>query len=445
MTAPIEHTWQQISAHLRREVPSAVFDLWLAALEPRELSDARLLLAGDDHKARWVADRFGPALRRGAEAVLGPGTSVDVVGRSQLASGGSGPSRADAVSQRPALNPDYTFEQFVIGEGNRLAHAAALAVAERPGRAYNPLFICGPPGVGKTHLLHSIASYARAHVGASVCCMTADGFTTAFVRALQTGSIDRFKADHRSVDLLLVDDVQFLQDKTRTEEEFFHTFNALYESGSQLVFTSDRPPLDIDALERRLKERFASGLVADVGAPDFDTRLTILRKWARQEGYAALPRVVLERLAERVTGNVRSLQGTLARLVAVASLNGDRLDEELLERVLATGRARPIAPSVRVIQDATCRCFDLTHEELVSSGRSARVSWPRQLAMYLAREHSGATLPAIGRQFGGRDHSTVLYACRRARGRIANDPAAGDAAARLLDQIRSTPTADRNG
>ena len=185
--------------------------------------------------------------------------------------------------------------------------------------------------------------------------------------------------------------------------------------------------------------------MAEIGAPDFDTRLTILRKWARQEGYAALPRVVLERLAERVTGNVRSLQGTLARLVAVASLNGDRLDEELLERVLATGRARPIAPSVRVIQDATCRCFDLPMRSwcprVGQRGCPGPASWP-----CISRASTrAATLPAIGRQFGGRDHSTVLYACRRARGRIASDPAAGDAAARLLDQIRSTPTADRNG
>jgi len=445
VTAPIEQTWQQISAHLRREVPSGVFDLWLAELEPCDLTGERLLVAGDDHKAGWVADRFGPALRRGAAAVLGPNAQIEVVPRSQLAPGQAGPRRADAPAGGPALNPDYTFERFVIGEGNRLAHAAALAVAERPGHAYNPLFICGPPGVGKTHLLHSIASYARDHAGASVCCVTADWFTTAFVRALQTGSIDRFKAEHRSVDLLLVDDVQFLQDKRRTEEEFFHTFNALYESGSQLVFTSDRPPLDIDALERRLKERFASGLVADVAAPDFDTRLTILRKWALQEGYTALPRTVMERLAERVTGNVRALQGALARLVAVASLHGDRLDEDLLERVLAAGRTRPVAPSVRTIQDATCRCFDLTRDELISSARSARVAWPRQLAMYLAREHTNATLPAIGRQFGGRDHSTVLYAWRKARGRIANDPAAGDAAARLLDQIHSKASADPDG
>jgi chromosomal replication initiator protein len=445
VTAPIEHTWQQISAHLRREVSSGVFDLWLAELEPCDLTDGRLLLAGADHKARWVTDRFGPALRRGTAAVLGPGATVEVVSRSQLAPDRSGPRASATTVGSPAVNPDYTFERFVIGEGNRLAHAAALAVAERPGQAYNPLFICGPPGVGKTHLLHSIASYARDHGGASVCCVTADWFTTSFVRALQTGSIDRFKAEHRSVDLLLVDDVQFLQDKTRTEEEFFHTFNALYESGSQLVFTSDRPPLDIAALERRLQERFASGLVADVTAPDFDTRLTILRKWARQEGYSALPRAILERLAERVTGNVRSLQGALARVVAVASLTGERLDEHLLDRVLATGRGRPPAPSVRVIQDATCHCFDITHAELVSSARSARVAWPRQLAMYLAREHSNATLPAIGRQFGGRDHSTVLYAWRKARGRIANDPAAGDTAARLLDHIQSTPAADREG
>jgi len=439
MHTATHEAWKRIRGELRRAVPEAAYDQWLRNLEPQKLTERQLVLAAPDHAARWVADRFGRVLQATAAGVLGPDVEVDVVARTQ------GQSRDEPGRPvRPTeaqLNPDYTFDRFVIGEGNRLAHAAALAVAELPGHAYNPLFISGPPGVGKTHLLHSIASYVRAFGDAVVRCVTADGFTTAFVRALQTGTVDDFKARYRNADVLLIDDVQFLQDKTRTEEEVFHTFNTLHESGRQLVFTSDRPPTEIAAVEERLRERFQSGLVAGIAAPDFETRLTILRAWARQAGWSDLGENVIELVASRVTGNVRALQGALTHAVARASLYRRPLEQDVVEEALegfASAADRP-APSVRDVQELVAHAFELTVDELTSSSRGGNVAWPRQLAMYLAREHSAATLPAIGREFGGRDHTTVLYACRRARQRLSDDASLAAATRDLADQLRGRP------
>jgi chromosomal replication initiator protein len=316
-----------------------------------------------------------------------------------------------------------------------------------PAQAYNPLFLYGPPGVGKTHLLHSIGNYVGAYgAGLTVRCTTAEAFTNAFLSALHGKRVEGFKERFRGVDVLLIDDVQFLESKARTEEEFFHTFNALHDSGSQVVLTSDRLPRDLAALEDRLRERFESGLVADIRPPDLPTRMTVLRKRAQHDGVGMLDEGALEAIARRIDTNMRALEGAFIRVVAFHSLTGRPIDAALADEVLdglypggqaARARAPGARPTVGRIQDITCELFGLTREEMLSDGRAARLSWPRQLAMFLAREHTGASLPAIGQAFGGRNHTTVLHACRRASERVASDPDASDTVRTLTERIHA--------
>jgi chromosomal replication initiator protein len=431
LTPQLAQDWASIRAELRRAVPDSTFEIWLAPLCARSVLDGTLVLGAPDEIRSWVADRFADVLRTCAAAVLGAGTRVELVAPDAPLQAGTPPpaSRAEPDCDEAGFHPKLTFDQFVIGASNRLAHAASLAVAELPGQAYNPLFLYGPPGLGKTHLLHAIGNYIRVHgAGLRVRSTTAERFTNEFVAALHGHDIDHFKARFRDTDVLLIDDVQFLQRKAKTEEEFFHTFNALHETGSQLVLTCDRLPADMAALEARLLERFQSGLVAELLAPDLATRLAILRKRVQHDDIELPDEGALHVIAHRITTNARALEGALIRVVAYHSLTGRPIDVELATEVLArlypSDRTPQRPPTIERVQELTCEAFAISRDELLSSGRSGRVSWPRQVAMYLAREHSGATLPAIGRQFGGRNHTTVMYACRKAGERIATDPEA---------------------
>ncbi len=432
-----------MQAELRRAVDPAAFDLWLAPLRLRDLDGDTLVLEAPDERRRWVADRFARVLQTCAAVVLGPDAAVEVVPASDDAAGADAPGLDQ--HGRPELNPKLTFDQFVIGDANRLAHAAALAVAEMPGTAYNPLFIYGPPGVGKTHLLQSIANYlATYEPGIRVRYTTAERFTNEFLAAIQTREVERFKGAWRRNDILLIDDVQFLERKAKTEEEFFHTFNALYDAGAQVVLTSDSPPRDLAALEDRLRERFEAGLVTDIASPGHAMRVAILRKRAQHDGIAIPDGGVLDAIAGRMLDNVRALEGALIRVVAYASLTRRPLNAALADEVLSslypsTPRAgtRPPAPTIEQIQDTVCAHFGLTRDELLSGTRAVRVSWPRQLAMYLSREHTQASLPAIGAAFGGRNHTTVLHAVKRTEQRMAADRDAYDAAHTVIASLRA--------
>jgi chromosomal replication initiator protein len=471
VSAELEHIWSRVQTELAGAVGEETFRIWLEPLRVRELSGGLLRVETPRQTHGWVGDRFGRVLRTCVASVIGDGVTLELIpasavhgtvdtdaprnpdhfhrdtgiGRGKEHSGrgqhrGVPPGLDEQTDALP--NPKLTFDQYVIGDCNRLAHAAALTVAEMPGQAYNPLFICGPPGVGKTHLLSSIADLLIAHnPGLAVRLTTGEAFTNEFLGALAARSTESFKSRFRHVDVLLVDDVQFLERKTRTEEEFFHTFNALYDGGRQIVLSSDRPPRDLQALEDRLRERFESGLVADIRPPDPATRMTILRKRAQHDDLDLSDESPLELIAERVRDNVRAIEGALIRVVAYSSLTGRPLDSELTREVLdglypiSQSPARHGPPSIREITDAACAQFGLTRGELISSSRAKRVSWPRQVAMYLARELTGESLPAIGRQFGGRDHTTVMHAHRRTATRMAADSSARELVENLLTTL----------
>ena len=480
MSDELEHIWSRVQAELALAVDEPTYRIWLAPLRARSFAEGRLAIEAPEHACGWIRGRFGPLLETSVALLLGPDVDIELIGvrdsstgsmespasagehggrgehvwvaqppatRAGERRGTAGPHRSGLdldVLGGPLGSPKLTFDQFVIGDSNRLAHAAALTVAEMPAQAYNPLFICGPPGVGKTHLLSSIASLLLSHSpGLTVRCTTGEAFTNEFLNALVGGQTDGFKARFRHVDVLLLDDVQFLERKTKTEEEFFHTFNALHDGGRQIVLTSDRPPQDLQALEDRLRERFAAGLVADVEPPDRATRLAILRKRAQHDRVELADEAALELIADRVESNVRALEGALIRIVAFSSLTGRPLTGELAEEVLtrlypqATLGSQPGTRSVNDILAAACEQFGLSSEELLSPSRTARIAWPRQVAMYLSRELTGESLPAIGRYFGGRDHTTVLHAWRRTKTRMAEDPSARHAVENLRRSLDS--------
>ena len=430
----LHRVWEEVLGTLRASVTDYTFHIWLEPLRPAGLRAGTLFVRAPEHIRSWVADRYLPLIRRAAAAASRGSIAVEVVdGAWQPAEPETDPAshagaRFAGGRADDGLNPKYTFEQFVICDGNRLSHGAALTVAEMPAQAYNPLFLYGRPGLGKTHLLHAIGNYVKSFgLGLSVRYATVEEFTSAFVGAVRRGGdAEAFRGRFRDADVLLIDDVQFLAEKVRTEEEFFHTFNALYESGRQLVLTSDRPPRDIEALEARLRERFESGLVAELEAPDFQARISILQKRARLDALGEVSDAALAAIAEHVDTSVRALEGALIRVVAYASLRGVEptgdLARRVLERLYPQSQNAPGGPcTIADIQTATAEAFAVAEEDLLAQDRRPRVALARHVAMYLARELTHETLPSIGRSFGGRGHSTVLHAHKRICDQLQRD------------------------
>jgi chromosomal replication initiator protein len=428
--------WNAIAGRLRDTLTETTYDTWFGQARPHSFSGDRLVVeVPNDFTRDWIEGHFLDLVARAAgdSATTGAVVTFAVTER---ASGRQSPTaRAPAPAQTAVperevvqqqlqgresteveLNPKYTFDLFVIGSSNRFAHAAALAVAEAPAQAYNPLFIYGGTGLGKTHLLQAIGHYVRQHSRRlTTRYVTSETFMNEFIDAVRDrgARIEGFKRRYRNYDVLLVDDIQFIEGKERIQEEFFHTFNSLYEGGAQIIISSDRPPREIATLEERLRSRFEWGLLTDIQAPDLETRIAILRKRVETEGIAITDPEVLTFIASRVSANIRELEGALTRVVAFSSLTDRPLTVELAEDVLKDvypqGEAAPEVTIAR-IQEAVIQRFGVTLDELVSPRRSQAVAYPRQVAMYLSRELTDASLPMIGKEFGGRDHTTVIHA-----------------------------------
>jgi chromosomal replication initiator protein len=428
LSAHLEPTvaWRELRAELRRAVGESTYEIWLASLELKSFRDGTLLVDAPAATYDWVSKRFGRVLESCARITFGPHVTLELACHGADRAHRPATQDEGAELAASALNPRYSFEQFIIGDGNRLAHAASLAVAELPGQAYNPLFLHAPPGLGKTHLLQAIGNYVISFGGGAVVrYTTVEAFTNQFIRAIGSRSLDRFKQAYRNADVLLIDDVQFLASKAKTEEEFFHTFNALYETGRQLVLTCDRLPRQLVSIEERLRERFEAGLVAVIKPPDHATRVAILRKRAALDRITVTDDAVLELIADRITDNVRVLEGALIRIVAYHSLTRLPIDVRLAEAVLDEIHPKPPAnatsTSVDEIQHAVASYYSLQRAQLTSSSRAASVTWPRQVAIHLARSLTDASLHAIGDAFGGRNHATVLHACKRVAERMDLD------------------------
>lgn len=431
MSEQLAKIWQQTLDLIATQVARPSFDTWLAETRPVALQGNALLVTVPNEMVRdWLQSRYLPLVEQSLATVVGEEWSVRFV--LPGAEGASGPAQppppapeeARRVEPASVLNPKYTFDRFVVGNSNRFAHAAAMAVAEAPAKAYNPLFIYGGVGLGKTHLMHAIGHNVQAlHPFSKVVYVTSEKFTNDLINSIRDDRTVEFRNKYRNIDVLLVDDIQFLAGKERTQEEFFHTFNTLYEAQKQIVLSSDRPPREIPTLEDRLRSRFECGLITDIQAPDLETRIAILRKKAESE-QLDLPHEVMLFLARQIHSNIRELEGALIRVIAYASLSGrpitPELAEEALKDIVPSAKPKPI--TVERIQEAVAEYFGLGLEDMKARRRTRTVAFPRQVAMFLARELTDLSLPRIGDAFGGRDHTTVIHAYEKIQETSRQDP-----------------------
>jgi chromosomal replication initiator protein len=420
----IENEWQEALAYIQGRVPKQVYDTWFTPIYLERIEDSIAQL-GVPNKffGDWLHQHYGPLLSEAVSAARGGvETAITFVifkqAKKQPESSGSvaqaGRSNTGPRARRGIqLNPKYTFKNFVVGAGNQFAHAACMAVAEQPAKAYNPLFIYGDTGLGKTHLLNAIGNYVAERTDLRIAYLTTEQFTNEVINSIRYDKMMDLRKRYRHIDMLMIDDIQFLAGKERTQEEFFHTFNALYEAHKQLVLSSDRFPKDMPDIEERLRSRFEWGLIADLQPPDVETRIAILRKKSEDEG-VTLPEDVIQFLAATMKSNIRELEGSLVRLGAYASLTGQTITLEMAKSVLRDliGTKKKIV-SMDDIQETVGARFHVKIADLKSRRRSKTLVHPRQIAMYLCRELTDSSYPEIGRQFGGKDHTTIIHACKQ--------------------------------
>ena len=408
---------------LKEETTKISYETWIKILEIQsEDNDHIVLLTSTDFQKNIVSSKYLDLLTNTFNYLTNKDCSVSIVSREELETASNNSDLSDTTKiEAPInyvttnLNPKYTFSTFVVGNNNRFAHAAALAVAEAPASSYNPLFIYGGVGLGKTHLMHAIGNeILRNNKNSKILYVTSEAFTNELINAIKDNTNDQFRNKYRGIDILLIDEIQFIAGKERIQEEFFHTFNTLYESGKQVILSSDKPPKDIPLLEDRLKSRFEWGIIADISNPDYETRLAILRKKAQIDNII-IDDEILSAIATRIDSNIRELEGTLNKLIATASLTSNRqITMEMAEKAIndiVSQQEKVI--SATYIQETVGKYFNINPKDLKGSKRSNDITFPRQIAMYLCRNVANMSLPQIGKDFGKRDHTTVMHACNK--------------------------------
>ena len=433
-----EQAWQAAQGQLQMEMPKSAFDTWVKAADLVAYEDGAFIIGVQNSYARdWLESRLSSTVKRMLTGIMNRTVSVrfvvwrdsgegsedrelgypneDLIGGSE----GGDFNLETAELPNPTLNSRYTFENFVVGPSNRLAHAASMAVAENPAQSYNPLFLYGGVGLGKTHLLHAVGNLC-ARRNQNVLYVSSEEFTNDLINAIRTHTTQAFREKYRRCDVLLIDDIQFIAGKESTQEEFFHTFNTLHGQDKQIVITSDRPPKALVTLEERLRSRFEWGLIADIQAPDFETRFAVLAAKAERAGYN-LPDGILDTIARRVQSNIRELEGALTRIMAFSNLSGLPITPQLLESALADLLPRRNEVQPEQIVNAVAKTYGLTIDRIMGRDRSREVALPRQIAMYLLRQEANISLPQIGTALGGRDHTTVMYGCEKVADLLERD------------------------
>lgn len=408
--------WEKTLELLRPELTAVSFDTWVYPLTPVRIDhkENKLYLSLYNDMAKSILEgRYITIIENAVKETFGKKLKVIFVYSEEPQANQDEMNFTDELY----LNPKYIFNTFVIGNNNRFAHAASLAVAESPSKAYNPLFIYGGAGLGKTHLMHAIGHYIlQQNPKSKVLYVSSEMFTNELIKAIREDKNVEFRNKYRSIDVLLIDDIQFIEKKERTQEEIFHTFNTLYEANKQIIISSDRPPKEIATLEERLRSRFEWGLIADIQPPDYETRVAILRNKSELEGLETTDALleVIGVIAEKIQSNIRELEGAFIRVIAYANLTGQKINRELAKEVLKdvfSSKDRPVTPEL--VKKHICKHFNIKQADLESSKRSRNLAFPRQIAMYICRDITDLSLPKIGEAFGNRDHTTVLHACEK--------------------------------
>ncbi|MEW9675359.1 chromosomal replication initiator protein DnaA [Lentibacillus sp. L22] len=445
----IDELWMATLEVIEEQISKPSFDTWLKNTKAYSLDgDTLTISAMNEFSKDWLESKYTNLISNALYEITGSKLQVKFI----IPEANTKPNETKPVPEPTAasntqgqdtaktmLNPNYVFDTFVIGSGNRFAHAASLAVAEQPANAYNPLFIYGGVGLGKTHLMHAIGHYVREHnQKANVVYITSEKFTNEFINAIMDNKSNNFRNKYRNVDVLLIDDIQFIAGKESTQEEFFHTFNALHEENKQIIISSDRPPKEIPTLEDRLRSRFEWGLITDITPPDLETRIAILSKKAKAEGLD-IPSEVMNYIANQIDTNIRELEGALIRVVAYSSLVNHDIDASLAADALKDiiPSSKPKVITIDKIQQAVGEKYNVKLEDFAAKKRTKSIAFPRQIAMYLARELTDFSLPKIGEEFGGRDHTTVIHAHEKIAKLLENDTLLDREVEQLKEQLKT--------